>query len=344
MFLELPLNMFHKPTLENIPPNSFLKFIFFILIVLFTHPLLAQLFVATNVYIDQGAKMHVAVNQTTFEKSHITTARGVNYGILSFGVNANWEMADHNAYVNGTVRIYDKNSFQFPVGDNNIIQPIKISGIEKNSSTDVSFVHTKHSQLEKEENIKQLSEEFYWTLSGADFAKIALSWSAFSNIDVLTNNDIEKLGIAGFDGAIWRIIEAELDAVSFYDGTSTTVLSGSISSKNEINLNEFKSLTLIALEENKEELVFISQGFTPNGDGINDTWHIDNIASYPNAEIHLYNRWGREVFVSLGNYQNDWNGTFKNYSEPVPDGSYAYTIDLDGDGQYDLSGWVYITR
>ncbi|WP_394772788.1 glycine-rich protein [Flavobacterium sp.] len=88
----------------------------------------------------------------------------------------------------------------------------------------------------------------------------------------------------------------------------------------------------------------ISQAFTPNGDGINDTWVISNIENHPNSVVRVFNRWGAEVFTSR-NYQNDWDGHYKGNSSSLPDSSsYYYQIDLDGDGSIDKEGWIYINR
>ncbi|TLP79083.1 thrombospondin type 3 repeat-containing protein [Maribacter sp. ACAM166] len=87
----------------------------------------------------------------------------------------------------------------------------------------------------------------------------------------------------------------------------------------------------------------VSQSFTPNGDGINDTWTIYNIENYPNSLVRVFNSWGKEVF-SARNYQNDWDGQFKNLNNKLPDaGSYYFQIDFDGNSSVDQDGWLYIT-
>ncbi|RKS21851.1 gliding motility-associated-like protein [Flavobacterium endophyticum] len=86
----------------------------------------------------------------------------------------------------------------------------------------------------------------------------------------------------------------------------------------------------------------ISQAFTPNGDGVNDTWQIINITNYPNSVVKVFNRWGSEVFSAKG-YKNDWNGHYKGSSNPLPESSYYYQIDL-GNGTPAYEGWIYLTR
>ena len=59
------------------------------------------------------------------------------------------------------------------------------------------------------------------------------------------------------------------------------------------------------------------------------------------GRVQIYNKNGQEVYSKTA-YRNDWRGTFKNSSEPLPAGSYYYMIDLN-DGGKPISGWVYIT-
>ena len=83
---------------------------------------------------------------------------------------------------------------------------------------------------------------------------------------------------------------------------------------------------------------------TPNGDGKNDTWVIDNITNHPDSVVKVYNTWGSLIF-SAKNYQNNWDGKLNGNDVTLPDGgSYYYQIDLDGNGSVDEQGWLYITR
>ena len=85
--------------------------------------------------------------------------------------------------------------------------------------------------------------------------------------------------------------------------------------------------------------VVIPNTFTPNGDGINDTWNISNLAYYPTSTISIYNRYGTLLYQSRG-YNVQWDGTYN--GKPLPEGTYAYIIDLGTAGK--LSGSVSIIR
>ena len=68
---------------------------------------------------------------------------------------------------------------------------------------------------------------------------------------------------------------------------------------------------------------------TPNGDGYNDRWFIENIGSYSNAEVTIFNRWGQKIWTTTA-YNNSfgWDGTYQNNGGDVPDGAYFYVIRI----------------
>jgi gliding motility-associated-like protein len=82
--------------------------------------------------------------------------------------------------------------------------------------------------------------------------------------------------------------------------------------------------------------------FTPNDDGTNDVFEIENLHElYPNAEVVIINRWGAVVFESTG-YENPWNGTYKD--EEAPAGTYFYSI-TSPDGSFEkVTGSISIIR
>lgn len=80
--------------------------------------------------------------------------------------------------------------------------------------------------------------------------------------------------------------------------------------------------------------------FSPNGDGINDRWFIENIHFYPENEVTVYNIYGNVVYTQK-DYKNDWEGTYN--GSPLPDGTYFYVIKIDKEHQV-LKGSVDILR
>lgn len=84
----------------------------------------------------------------------------------------------------------------------------------------------------------------------------------------------------------------------------------------------------------------IDNAFTPNGDGINDTWNITGLIAYVNATVDIFNRYGQPVFHSIG-YPVPWNGAYN--GKPLPVGVYYYVIHLNLNNQV-LSGYVTLLR
>jgi gliding motility-associated-like protein len=80
--------------------------------------------------------------------------------------------------------------------------------------------------------------------------------------------------------------------------------------------------------------------FTPNGDGVNDTWVIQYLESYPGATVEIYNRYGQLVFRSTG-YTKPWDGSYK--GKQVPAGTYYYIINPKN-GRQQMSGFVDVVR
>lgn len=89
--------------------------------------------------------------------------------------------------------------------------------------------------------------------------------------------------------------------------------------------------------------VHISGFLSPNGDGLNDYWVIENLAQYEHLEVKVFNRWGSQVFWSQP-YNNYWDGTSKigDQEGVLPAGTYYYYVDTHVDGQAPLTGILEI--
>lgn len=86
--------------------------------------------------------------------------------------------------------------------------------------------------------------------------------------------------------------------------------------------------------------VNVPNAFSPNGDGINDTWTIPNLADYPGATVDVYNRYGQRIYSSSG-YGVAWDGTWN--GKMLPLATYYYVIKLQN-GFPPLTGYVTILR
>lgn len=83
----------------------------------------------------------------------------------------------------------------------------------------------------------------------------------------------------------------------------------------------------------------LSNVFSPNGDGINDTWKISGIENYPNSEIKIFDRQGKMIINQITKGEAfEWNG--ESNGRLLPTDSYWYQIKLS-DGRI-LEGYVVI--
>jgi gliding motility-associated-like protein len=80
----------------------------------------------------------------------------------------------------------------------------------------------------------------------------------------------------------------------------------------------------------QECAIIIPTAITPDNDGVNDEWQLENIDKiYPKNIVTIYNRWGNLIYQSIeGQYTTaPWNGKINNDKLPV--GSYYYIIEYN---------------
>ena len=146
-----------------------------------------------------------------------------------------------------------------------------------------------------------------WTLGGVD----AKAFSINDSTGVVT--------------MIARDYEAPADA------DANNVYQVSITATDSENNSSETSWTVTVLEDALEtpSSPTIPTAFTPNGDGANDTWIIDDLSE--DATVRIYDRHGTIIFSSDDGYTRPWDGTSRGSS--LPAGSYLYAIQ-DGPNTY----------
>jgi gliding motility-associated-like protein len=101
--------------------------------------------------------------------------------------------------------------------------------------------------------------------------------------------------------------------------------------------------------------VYIPNSFSPNGDGVHDTFKIRCIYNYENPVIEVYNRWGNLVYkkehygdIDYWGSEADawWNGWSDNKltlgSKELPVGTYYYVVKLDKTKA--LTGFLFLSK
>ena len=143
---------------------------------------------------------------------------------------------------------------------------------------------------------------------------------------------------------------------------------GFISNKNspfitQINSDKLGTYTIHVTDERKctatetitltfaacEDKFTVPEGFSPNGDGINDFLIIRGLSNYPNHSIVIFNRWGEKVYQAAP-YNNDWKGLSQfgivvgvGAGDVLPEGTYFYLLDKNN-GEDPIKGSIYLKR
>ncbi len=82
--------------------------------------------------------------------------------------------------------------------------------------------------------------------------------------------------------------------------------------------------------------------FSPNNDGQNDRWVIENIERYPDCTVIIVNRQGNVLYEQRPYYGNEWDGTLR--GNPVIEGAYYYVIRCQGSSKNAATGSVTLIR
>ena len=84
----------------------------------------------------------------------------------------------------------------------------------------------------------------------------------------------------------------------------------------------------------------IPNTFTPNNDGVNDTWVIKYLSSYPSSRVTIFNREGQEIYKTINNSE-PWDGKYQGRN--LPNGVYYYLVSVNN-GLLKYSGSITILR
>ncbi|MEM9859808.1 MAG: putative Ig domain-containing protein, partial [Bacteroidota bacterium] len=165
------------------------------------------------------------------------------------------------------------------------------------------------------------------------------------DVEGLTFNYNDDSGILSIDGANPKsVYENVLRQVGYsnsnFNDTSPLVRRVAIL-VNDGFLDSEIAFRSIGIEEITPELDIVT-AFTPNDDGVNDTWNIQKLDFYTSVRVSIYSTDGTEVFVSDG-YENEWDGTAN--GQLLANGPYLYVIKVErNQRQREFKGTVTILK
>ncbi len=101
-----------------------------------------------------------------------------------------------------------------------------------------------------------------------------------------------------------------------------------------------KVILIISTDLSDEVPFFIPEGFSPNGDGINEYFEIGDIENYPGSELIIFDRYQKVIYKN-SSYTNNWRGTGLN-GKDLPDGTYFYLLKMANGKRY--MGYIALYR
>ncbi|QKZ15867.1 DUF11 domain-containing protein [Spirosoma sp. KUDC1026] len=136
----------------------------------------------------------------------------------------------------------------------------------------------------------------------------------------------------GSNSTFWNTVQvtAKAGTVRIRD-TSTNGLEPDLNGNGNPSDSNESEPTPLTLQVAPSSL-FIPEGFSPNGDGINDVFVIRGAAGLT-ISLEVFNRWGHMIYKNE-DYQNDWDGkpntgiVVGGDANGVPSGTYYYVIKL----------------
>jgi gliding motility-associated-like protein len=283
-----------------------------------------------------------------FINGRITTPRedlGIN---LDFTNNAIYLGESDSNHVDGYVTNQGNLEFDFPIGDDFKIRQLTVIPLNPAITTyqaayffeDPDTPSTLPGSFNTdlfENTLSIIDPNEYWDLNGPLPVQAKLTWDEDTQVPVLTDG-LSSLRVVGFSNVLNRWVN--LGNASF----SGDEINGEITS-DLFDPNDFSAYTLGSVLKAGSG-INVYTFFSPNGDGINETFVIEGLETSPDNELFIFNRWGVEVF-SMKNYDNSFDGTSQGRGtiaedNKLPVGTYYYVLKLKD--QKDQAGAFYINR
>lgn len=265
---------------------------------------------------------------------------GFTNGMLSFQKGANAINVSDKSHAEGQVEKIGNEVFQYPKGDKGMYRYARISAPK--SEKDVfsgQYITGDHQFFRSRPTtagiIKLLDINEYWLIDRGSNVKsdilITLSWDKRTTPAELLVNPEQDLHIVRWDAAqqLW-VDEGGVVDISTNEITTVSTVKG----------YGFFTLATVKKDWMLEGDIVIYNLVTPNGDGKNDYFHIENINKYPNNTVEIYNRWGVKVYETKG-YDTNGDGStnvFRGYSDGrvtvdknkiLPSGTYYYVLTYE---------------
>ncbi|MDR0230333.1 MAG: gliding motility-associated C-terminal domain-containing protein [Flavobacteriaceae bacterium] len=276
---------------------------------------------------------------------------------LTYRLGGKVGQVSDESYVEGVVEREGNEKLVLPIGAKGLYRPA-VFGAGNNAKDLFTGKYIAANPLEKYPHdvarsaVEVVDSKEYWEVKTSSKAEegllLSLSWNdKITPSELLTDAD-EKLGIARWD-------EEEKKWVSeggLVDMSERTVVV-------PVAVKKYGVFTLARVNKNfvVDDSVIVRNAVSPNGDGLNDYFIIENIHLHPDNTVRIYNRWGVKVFET-NNYDSNGNGTVNVFNGTatgkgvigggkLPSGTYYYDLryvktDNKGSQTFKKAGYLHL--
>ncbi|WP_343530339.1 FG-GAP-like repeat-containing protein [Pedobacter sp.] len=280
-------------------------------------------------------------NVGTYAITQGSLTAGTNYTVSYIGANLTITKSNLTVTANNSIRCFNQN---------NPVFTLSYSGFK---FTDTEASLSTKPQATTAATASSLPNNYPVTVSGGlsanyNFVYVngTLRVDALPNATVIPNiqGTIAKgqslqLTASGGNNYSWSnaqgIISGQNTAVLTIRPVTTTTYTVTVS--NNGGCSVVASYTVVV----QENIAILTSNnlLSPNNDGQNDFWKVDNIDMYPQATVKVFDRGGRMLYAKKG-YDNSWDGTYN--GQPLAEGTYYYVIDLNDKRL--LRGYITLVR
>ena len=294
-------------------------------------------------------------HNANFISSNVFTAQNNTAAFLEFGPNAFYTGDSDATKVVGYTGLMGQSEFTFPVGTEDKLRPLVMNSQANGSTALCTYINENPGESNvtnelfngnsRSREVNDVSSIEFWRLEYDQETTITLSWDLDSGLFDLAN-DVSEIILVG-----WSKSTNQWLPLGPSDGVGT-LDEGFISSSSFIP-NRYGAITFasksLATDTFAVNNPTLGEYFlSPNGDGINDTFIIDNIEEFNTNLLVIYNKFGQKVFEQA-NYVDQFVGV-SNVDNLVlsrdiglPEGIYYYVIELpEIDLQY--QGFLFLDR
>lgn len=274
-------------------------------------------------------------------------------GMLTFHPNAKALNPTDASHAEGYVEKIGKDAFTYPIGDKELYRRARISGaITEKDTYQSKYILEDHAFFKTHTatspTVVLLNSREYWKVEKSSATQgdvmLTLSWDERTTLSGVLEDPERNLHIVRWDETQKQWVdEGGIVAMDAYEVTTATRVKG------------YGYFTLATVDiRTDDDDVKVYNLVTPDGDGKNDYFLIDNLHRYPNNRVEIYNRWGVRVYdtTNYGSSDNYFRGYSEGRStikkkEKLPTGTYYYILtyekeDKNGSRTIKQSGYLHL--